>query len=305
MKQEWRKNRITSWKKEELNRFIEDIGLFQYERESEERSERARFFVGEAYAFLSSKEKVIELMGSELMKTIIGCVNNFDPEKGDFSNYLNASIKNAKNTYYNKEANIERSLHISAAKQKLAKKIVSYLDERELPYLSKDMAKELALKFGVKEKEILKAYQSHFIVADSSFVDKDEEETEIDIPCEDKNILSVASEELLDLFCDILEKDLEKHPKRRDLYAIIITNWTCEAIFNDLKIKKIPWITVLRKHDLYHKGVYSLCYKRSQNGKNPSLQGQELAKILKKDNAIVSRAQNEIRSMLAEALKKE
>ena len=187
----------------------------------------------------------------------------------------------------------------------LAKKIVSYLEEHGRPYLSDEDAEYLADSFGVKTTQIMKAYQSSFIVAESSFVNEDGEETAIDIPYEDKNILSIANEECLDFFCDVLEKDLEKHPKRRGLYAGIMTNWTCKTIFNDLKIKKVPWITVLKMHHLLYGKVGKICYERYKNGENPSLQGQELAKILKKDNAIVSKAQSEIRSMLAEALKKE
>lgn len=301
MKPKWKYKKITSWEKDVLNQFIVDIGLFEYERGSEERSERALFFLEKAYEFLSSKEKQIELMSVELMETIISCLDSYNPELGNFVHYLNRSIRNAKCRYYKDKNNLEQAIHVSAEKQALAKKIISYLNEKECPYLSDEVAEELALSFGVNKKKILEAYQSTFIVVESCFIDEDGEETEVDIPYEDKNILSIAGEDTLDFYCDVLEKELEKYPKRREMYAAIMTNWTCEAIFEDLTTKKVPWINVLKKHNLLHRKVLKLCYERFKNGKPPVLKGQELAKGFKKDNAVISRAQSEIRSILSTA----
>ena len=305
MKQEWKKYKITSWETDALNQFIVDIGLFKYERESEERSERARFFVGEAYAFLRSKDDLIEFMGVELMETIIACIDSYNPELGNFVHYLNRSIRYAKYRYYKDQNNLERAIHVSAEQQALAKKIILYLNENDCPYLSDETAKELAHNYDVEKKQIVEAYQSSFIVAESSFIDEDGEEVPIDIPYEDKNFLSIASEDHLDFFCDILEKELEKYPKRRGLYAAIMTNWSCEVIFDDSHPKILQWIKVLEKHNLLHGNVGKLCYKRFKNGEKPTLKGKELAERFKKDNAVISRAQSEIRSMLVEALKKE
>ena len=301
MKPKWKYNKITGWEKDVLNQFIVDIGLFEYERGSEERRERALFFVEKAYEFLCSKEKLIESMNLELMETIISCIDSYNPELGNFVHYLNRSIRNAKCRYYKDKNNLERAIRISAEQQALAKKIISYLNEKECPYLSDEVAEELACSFSVNKKKILEAYQSTFIVAESCFIDEDGEETEMDIPYEDKNILSISGEDTLDFFCDILEKELEKYPKRREMYAAVMTNWTCEAIFEDLTTKKVPWINVLKKHNLLHRKVLKLCYERFKNGEKAALKVQELAKGFKKNNAVISRAKSEIRSVLNDA----
>jgi transposase len=83
----------------------------------------------------------------------------------------------------------------------------------------------------------------------------------------------------------------------------IISVATKAGILDDLKTKKTLWINVLQKHNLLHGKVGKLCYERFKNGEKPVLKGQELAKRFKKDNAVISRAQSEIRSILKTAQK--
>ena len=290
------------WTEVAVTDFINELRLFECDRESEEFAIRARIFIGAVVECKTKSDSVYDKMGLELMRTIIDCLKSFEPSKGNFMHYLNASLKNAKNQYCRDKERQEVPYSLPKKQSKAEKKLFHWLKEHDWPYLTNQAMEELSEQFDVDKKIIENAYQIEAArKAESCYINDDDEAVSIEIADTEQGFSSLENEDVLDALCRFLVQYINEHPKKAILWSAIMTNEICSvvlSVYNQEEQRRK--LAILEKWNVFHEEVYQKCMKKTEC----KLQGQELAQLLEKDNATISREKSSFHEYFRNTLKK-
>ena len=243
-------------------------------------------------------------MSKELIEAIDRCHKSYSADRAEFSRYLNSSIKRAQSRRLVEKGALKKgeTLRISPKIRKLARSLKNFMADHGIDSLSKQQLENLAKcgYEGAKKSELVLAYQLVSIKYISAVIDEDGEET-IEIPIVDE------------YFQDGDEIYLEYYEKFSGLIQTMSDKKsnTCRAVSTNLfygawwwtfsKERKTFHRDFAKQHDVLHQDVYARCEEVPRETKRNDagwLKSSSVAKIIGKDNAVISNMTKEIGAYL-------
>lgn len=298
-----KKLKITTWSETAIDEYVSALGLFECDRESEEFAILARSFIGEVVECkMKSNAKYAE-MGKEIMEAVLLCLKKFDSSQGDFVHYLNVSLKNAENKYARNDERLKNPISLPSKRTIEEKKLIHWLKEHDWPYLTNQQMGILSKQFHIAIEKIKKIYEIEaFRKAESYLINDDGDEVAIDIPYIEEGFAPQEIEDFLDNQCRFLAEYIKEYPKKSILFSAIMTNQVSSVVLSVIAPgNQRRCFDILRRWDVFHEDVYRQCVKKNKH----KLQGQEMATLLEKDNATISRAKDAFHEYLRSKIKNE
>ena len=243
-------------------------------------------------------------MHVELIETIDNCFKKYSLECGEFSHYLNSSIKRAQSRRLEEKGALQKgeTLRISPKIRKLARSLKNFMADHGIDSLSKQQLEDLAKcgYAGAKKSELLLAYQLVSMKYISAVIDEDGEET-IEIPIVDEYFQD-SDEIYLDYYEKFSGLVQTMSDKKSNTCRAVLTNlfygawwWTFS------KERKTFHRDFAEQHDVLHQDVYVRCEEVPRETKKSDagwLKASSVAKIIGKDNAVISNMTKEIGAYL-------
>ena len=242
-------------------------------------------------------------MSCELITTIDNCLKNFSPEKGIFAHYLNHSLKTCKLDRLEEiSEEVKQPIVLPPAILNIITKMQRYMTENRLQTLTDEQLCEFRKseyhdsEKGPSESKLRLAYK-FLNTTYVSVLTNDEGEDPINIPIVDEN------------FQDDDKIYLEYYEKFSGLIQTMSAKKadTCRAVSTNLfygawwwtfsKERKTYHKDFAEQHDVLHQDVYVRCEEVPRETKRNDagwLKASSVAKIIGKDNAVITNMTKEI-----------